>query len=213
MNGAAKFFIKEHVLCEFFDVVICTNAPFAKNTRALISVKLCSEKFLVALGFFFHYFSILEPQLDVFDFLSIENSGIFEPNPAIDRILNRAGKYLAIRKVLVTCTRNECTTFDGKRQINIIAFERDRVLSLEPLDKLLLFLLLSFPKLYGIFGVEHAGFVNKFAVVVQAHVGFLSHRLGGIHCKAPLELLRRNTLEHFLEKRRICPAPESNLLG
>jgi len=75
-----------------------------------------------------------------------------------------------------------------------------------------LFPLFSLPERYGIFGVEHAGFVYKFAIFAQAHIRFLGHRIGGIDGDAPFQFLALDAFEHFLEERRVCLAEAGDAL-
>ena len=87
MDGAAHLFVEEHVLGEAGDAVVGADAELAQGARAGVAVELGGQQFLVLAGGLFDHPAVLEPQLDVGDFLPVFDGRIFEAHPAVDRSL------------------------------------------------------------------------------------------------------------------------------
>ncbi len=146
MNGPAHFLVKEHILAEMLDAVIGANAPLAERTRAGIQVEKRGQEFLVLGRFFPDHAAVLKPQFNITDLAPLGDGGIFKTDPAIDRILDRAGEDLAIRKVIFSIGRLKAAPLDGEGDVQVFPLERDTVMPLEPADQVLLPLAFETPE-------------------------------------------------------------------
>src|SRR5919197_4146079 len=114
VDRASELFIEEHVFAKALDPIIGADAPFTEDTSAGVRVQQRGEQLLVFRRLFFDNLAILKPKLDIGHFLTIIDGRVFESDPAIDRILERAGENFAIREIVAPIGDLKDTIFARK---------------------------------------------------------------------------------------------------
>src|SRR6185312_13657509 len=116
VQRAGDFFIEQNIAHRTEDVGIEAEREFADVTRAWVRIQNFIEALRVVRRCVDN-FAVFEFEADVFEFGAGIERGRVELNYAIDRILHRAGKDLAVGNIAIAFAHLGADAFDAEFQI------------------------------------------------------------------------------------------------
>ncbi len=172
---------------EFVDLEVRADGKLTQIACACVSFEHFEQIILVFVGAGLFHTTVGEGQLRAFDSHAAIDSRVCELDPAIDRVLDRAGENLAIGHIVCAAGIQECATLDRERQVNVGSTQDNLVFALHKIHGCLLVFSDLFPvsdriRFVGVHSAE-----DKISILLKTHLRILGIAIGGIQCGDPFE--------------------------
>ena len=152
----------------------------------MVGVEDLEQEVLALLGRGLGHPAVLEGELDALHLAALIDARVVVADPAVDRVLDRAGEDLAIGEVAQALAVLEDAPVDAHGQVDIGALDVDALAAVEKVDVHLLTHAHFLPARDRVGVVEHAGGEDKLGEIGQAHVGVHGVGVGGEEGDAPV---------------------------